>query len=712
LVLGIAVCGAADDLEAALSAGKRALAAGDLPGAHAQFARAEPLARTTAGRISALQQRGACELREQRPDAARVTLERGLALFNGRIDWPALEMVGDLARAVVATEGTVAAAACYGRWFAVFAANPGSPPALLAHLQLRKANLLAAGQGQEVRYEVMAEFDRATELAVTAREPSVRYWCLFHRAGFRASNGDRDGAIRDYQEGLAIAGISVEDQDRVIQALAALDVSAARPADRALPALRPAAAALFLFQPRQGFLADIIPFAQHGRFHIFYLTGGGPGAGSGHSWAEIVTPDLVTYEDWGIVIRTGDSVEARDLNVWTGSVVERDGVYHAFYTGHNPNFAGTATPTQVVQHATSPDLRAWSKDPGFELGPALDRGYALSDWRDPFVFQRPGGQDYGMLITAAYKGRPALGLAVSRDLRTWTVEAPFAEFPPASGIHGTECSDLFELDGTWYLLCSSGRGNPGWATRYLLAERPEGPWTAPPENLFDGGLFYAAKTAASGKRRLLFGWLAARAGQSDNGASGWGGNLLYYEVSRRPDGRLATRIPAEVIDAFAAGARLQPQPGVLPPGWAQAADGGFMATDTASPLPVGTLPARGLLEVEVSVGATPAALLVGASRDLSAGFRLELDPVAQRLSFNRFPTPAGADQGGERPWRPLALTPGKPVRLQIILDGTCFVACADGTTCLSGRLYDRRDDAWGISGAGADFRAPALQSTP
>ena len=157
--------------------------------------------------------------------------------------------------------------------------------------------------------------------------------------------------------------------------------------------------------------------------------------------------------------------------------------------------------------------------------------------------------------------------------------------------------------------------------------------------------------------------------------------------------------------------RLQPSPGVLPPGWAQAADGGFVTTGAAAPLPVGILPARCLIDLEVSVGATPAALLVGASRDLSAGFRLEIDPVAQRLTFNRFPTPAGADQGGERPWRPLALTPGKPVRLQIILDGTCFVACAEGATCLSGRLYDRRDDAWGISGAGAHFRVPALRTT-
>ncbi len=705
----VAVCGAADDLETAMAAGRQALAAGDLPAAHAQFARAEGLARTPAGRISALQQLGACELREQRPAAAQVTLERGLALFDGRLDWPALEMVGDLARSYVATAGTVPAAACYERWLTVFAANPRSPKALLGHLQLRKANLLADGQGQEARYEVLLEFDRATELAVASHEPSVHYWCLFHRAAFRARNGDRDGAIRDDQEALAIAGISLEDQDRVIQALAALNVKAERPAGRVLPALRPAAASLLLFQPRQGFLADVIPSFYQGRFHLFYLTGGGPGAGSGHSWAEVVSADLTTYEDWGIVLRTGDSVEARDLNVWTGSVVERDGLYHAFYTGHNPNFAGTAVPTQVVRQATSPDLRAWSKDPDFELGPALDRGYAVSDWRDPFVFRRPGGQGYGMLLTAVFGGRLVIGFAVSPDLRGWTVERPFAEFAPAQGIHGTECSDLFELGGSWYLLCSAGRDNPGWATRYLIAERPEGPWRAPDDNLFDGGMLYAAKTALAGKRRLLFGWLAGRDGQSDAGASGWGGNLLFYELGRRPDGRLASRLPAEVTDAFVAGERVLPAS--LPPGWRQAEDGRLAASEATAALPMGVLPARCLIELEVSVGTAPAALIVGASRDLSAGFRLDLDPATQRLSFDRFPVPAGADPGGERPWRPLTLTPGKPVRLQVILDGTCLVACADGATCLSGRLYDRRDNAWAVSGVGAHFSVPALRTT-
>ena len=49
--------------------------------------------------------------------------------------------------------------------------------------------------------------------------------------------------------------------------------------------------------------------------------------------------------------------------MFTGCVIERDGVFHIFYTGHNETFRGTDRPDEAIMHATSPDLVHWTKHP-------------------------------------------------------------------------------------------------------------------------------------------------------------------------------------------------------------------------------------------------------------------------------------------------------------------------------------------------------------
>lgn len=119
------------------------------------------------------------------------------------------------------------------------------------------------------------------------------------------------------------------------------------------------------FVPATGIAGDVIPFYWKTEYHLFFIKAGPtPGA----PWWHISTPDFAVYKDWGEAIPCG-SVDEQDLDVWTGSVIEHEGTFHIFYTGHNGGFPAKDMPDQVVLHAISPDLKTWTKDAGFALSP-------------------------------------------------------------------------------------------------------------------------------------------------------------------------------------------------------------------------------------------------------------------------------------------------------------------------------------------------------
>jgi beta-fructofuranosidase len=143
----------------------------------------------------------------------------------------------------------------------------------------------------------------------------------------------------------------------------------------------------FLYQPRDGFAGDFIPFYWQGDYHLFYLKDyrDPPGHGEGVPWFHLVTKDFVTFADWGEALPRGTTDE-QDLYVFTGCVVERQGTFHIFYVGHNPYVRKAGWPEQVILRATSPDLRSWTKDRDFSLSAPGELGYEIHDWRDTFVF--------------------------------------------------------------------------------------------------------------------------------------------------------------------------------------------------------------------------------------------------------------------------------------------------------------------------------------
>ncbi|MFH1084266.1 MAG: GH32 C-terminal domain-containing protein, partial [Chloroflexota bacterium] len=93
---------------------------------------------------------------------------------------------------------------------------------------------------------------------------------------------------------------------------------------------------------------------------------------------------------------------------------------------------------------------------------------------------------------------------------------------------------------------------------------------------------------------------------------------------------------------------------------------------------------------------------------LDGYYQLRLEPANQRLVVDRWPRPGDQSFLLERP---LALAPDRPVRLRVLVDGTCLVAYANDAVALSCRMYDHRQGRLGlfVSEGAARFQRPTLR---
>jgi len=450
----------------------------------------------------------------------------------------------------------------------------------------------------------------------------------------------------------------------------------------------------FLYAPPAGTGGDVIPYYSDGKFHILHMVvkrGAKYPGGECVEWNQLVTSDFVSFEDTGVAIPRGGAADSEDLDIWTGSVVVKDGVSHAFYTGHNASLLKQGKPDQVILRAVSRDGVRWTKEPGFRFSPEGHPAYHYlptpqskvpGACRDPFVFWNPERKEFGMLFMASPEGG-GLAYAGSGDLEHWRLDGPF---PVGKRFCGYECPDLFRIGDLWYLLFSTYDQNPGWATRYLSAPGLQGPWKSPVDNFLDGGSLYAAKTVCDGKRRFLCGTLTSRKDKRDDGENAWGGRLLMYEIRELEPGKLGVRIPAEVEESFG-----EATPVALP----NASNGALKLAYPNSRLELGKLPDRCLLSLKLKVPETGrAGVWVGGSK--KEGFRFFVDAGTQRMAWDRGAQPLGANPEKERPYRPLQFQPGDTLSIKIVLDGDAAVACVNDSTCLSTRIYDRRENTFGV----------------
>jgi beta-fructofuranosidase len=162
---------------------------------------------------------------------------------------------------------------------------------------------------------------------------------------------------------------------------------------------------------------------------------------------------------------------------------------------------------------SSTDLINWNKTSEKLVVPR--EGYDSTEWRDPYVFWTENAQEY-VLMPGARKldgkkirtGRTVF--FTSTDLRAWDFKGDFWA-PNLFYMH--EMPDIFRHGDTWYLLITeySDRSN----TVYRMSRSLSGPWTAPPDDAFDGRAYYAARSYSDGNKRYLFGWVPTKEDDND-----------------------------------------------------------------------------------------------------------------------------------------------------------------------------------------------------
>jgi len=462
------------------------------------------------------------------------------------------------------------------------------------------------------------------------------------------------------------------------------------------------------FKPADGWAGDFIPFHGNDVFHLFYLKDyrDPAGHGQGTPWLHLSTSDLTTFADHGEALARG-AVGDQDLYVFTGCVLERDGLYHIYYTGHNPRLREQGRPEQAVMHATSTDLVHWIKDPANPILFADGDRYEMHDWRDPFVFWHEAAGEYWMLLAARVLDGPesrrgCIALVTSPDLTTWEIRDPL--YTP--GHYFThECPDLFRIGDWWYLVYSEFSE---YVTRYRMSRSLAGPWIAPADDTLDGRGFYAAKTASDGARRFAFGWAPSRAESRDDGAWQWAGNLVIHELAQERDGTLSVRLPAEVGRQFSLPRTITVEPRM---GAWEVGDN-LVATrsvDAFAWCDLGALPDPCYLETILSFapGTRALGLILRADPQLGAYYQIRLEPARNRIVFDRWPRLGGNPFIIERP---VNLTAGQPISLRVVMDGSIVVIYINDQVVLTSRGYDLQQGGWGmfISDGIGDFQHTRL----
>lgn len=282
--------------------------------------------------------------------------------------------------------------------------------------------------------------------------------------------------------------------------------------------------------PDRNFVGDPMPFYEDDVFHIFYLADQRAGSAGYHPWALYETSNFYEYDDIGVVIPYADSMEAQDIALGTGCVIKgQDGMYHAFYTGHNDTYE----PKEAVMHATSTDMYSWTKCSEDTL--YAGASYSANDFRDPYVLYVEEEGQYWMLVSTRNQETGIVARYTSKDLKKWTDEGEFFVNDMGSDSN-LECASLLSYGGKWYLSFSDQ-----WPNRlfhYRVSDNMNGPFEIPSQDAVDGNGFYAGRLETDGDKLYVFGWNGTKEDHRDDKDYYWGGNLVVHQLEQRENGEL------------------------------------------------------------------------------------------------------------------------------------------------------------------------------
>lgn len=431
------------------------------------------------------------------------------------------------------------------------------------------------------------------------------------------------------------------------------------------------------------YIGDPMPYAENNQFYIFHLNDirGGKDLGV-HAFHLLATSNLYRYQNLGEVIPYVNDLDSPELLLGTGSVIKAGETYHAWYTAHNQN----VFPAESIMHATSSDMRNWTKHPEDTFLPG--ENYRANDFRDPHVVYIPEEQRYWMLITTRQNGTGVIAKYTSTDLTHWQDEGVLFRNDTTSHDSNLECPTLVYFNGRWYLSFSDQW--PHRLTQYRVAASPNGPFVKPENFYFDGAGLYAGKLVEQGKRLFVFGWVPTKAGEDNHGNIDWAGNLIAHELTADADGRLRTKLPQEIADVFGQKA---PRPEPLRPLLTEnsAASFGEISSQVFAPL-------SGTIEISGNLPMNGDGVIFSFGMDDDSPQNAPLNVVFNKKTNKVLFYPAGInDLPKRKPEMGIETPLSDNIHLKVIIEDSIAVFYINDNIAFSTRMYHISGKKWAIS---------------
>lgn len=444
---------------------------------------------------------------------------------------------------------------------------------------------------------------------------------------------------------------------------------------------------LFMTSPGY-YVGDIMPMTDEKGIQLYYLFDTDNNGEGYHPIHKFSTTNLYEYSDDGLAIPFATSKEEPDLAIGTGSFLKAEGVYHAFYTGHNDTFPKKGKDKERIMHAISYDNVTWTKIPEDTF--TAPEGYSKDDFRDPFVFWNEEEGCYWMLVSARNdKENGFIARYSSKDLSRWELMEPL--YAPHK-YYMMECPDLFQMGDYYYLFYSWNN-----VTYYAMAESINGPFTEPEDNVLDGRAFYAAKTAEYQGKRYLFGFIDRKKDEKDTNDYSWAGNLCAYELVQKEDNTLGITMPEQFTSYFKNQVAL-PEATVQGNALLEGDKAVLESTgEEIAGINFGTLPSSMLLTLKVTVekAGTGSGFAFGIQDKLDTAFGIQFDANKNLLRYDNCIL-TRMKYADPRVFTSFVFEPGRTYDMKVVAENEIIVVYMDGRKVLSNRIYKARQNGWGL----------------
>jgi beta-fructofuranosidase len=261
------------------------------------------------------------------------------------------------------------------------------------------------------------------------------------------------------------------------------------------------------------------PIHVNGEYHVFYQHNPfGDEWGTIH-WGHSKSKDLVHWEHLPLALYP--SLDQGEEHCFSGCTVMVGGKPAILYTSIGPGERNARTGAQQWLAFGSDDLIHWEKSPVNPiLKPEIHGDMDIEEWRDPYVWEMDGS--WFMVCGGTHNNRGCAVLYRSNDLLSWEFLGITADGPERVW----ECPNLFQLGSKWVLTYSPDEEDN--RVRYKLGVlTKEYRFIEEYTGILDfGGRegFYAATTCKDENgRRILFSWMPDSARGSNKEISGWSG---------------------------------------------------------------------------------------------------------------------------------------------------------------------------------------------